>query len=395
MLSNGEKFQPHAMELAIAVHPAVKSAVVAGQGRFQISLLIEPADAWKIANGDKEDLRDVIWPTVIIANQSAPAHARLSKEHILIAREEKPFSRTSKGTIRRGPTLELYKADFDRVYDEADTINHDGAVLGNDQLSPEAIVDVVRAAFQELSLVQHLKDTDNFFTASAMDSLQVLTLGRRLRRRIPTDALQGAALDTRMIYRNPTVAAMAKAIYDSVAMPQQNGVHASDLNEESQTRHLLSKYTADFIPLETTSRTSSPRVSPTVVILTGSTGSLGSYILNDLMARIEVHEIWCLNRSADAESRQLVSNTRRGLSTDFAVRGVHFLQANLSLPTLGLIPEDLGYLHSRATHIIRTFHIAFSCRDRHLLTNAQTHNGALILICRWHHSSLKFKVSGI
>lgn len=355
VLSNGEKFQPHTMELAIASHPAVRSAVVAGQGRFQISLLIEPAESWKGSTENTEELRDIIWQTVVAANESAPAHARLSKEYIIIAKAEKPFARTSKGTIRRGPTLDLYKEEFDNVYDEDDATNHDEAVLGKDQLTLEAILDVVRATFREISLEQELKDTNDFFTASGIDSLQVMTLRRRLRRRLPINALKGPGLDNRMIYQNPTVATLAKAIYNSFIPPLSNGANTSDLGDESDIQHMLWEYTKDFPLPKGTFRASRSLVSPAVVILTGSTGSLGSYFLNDLMHQTAVQEIWCLNRTADAEQRQLVSNTLRGLRTDFASRRVRFLHADLSATTLGLSSEDLDHLQRAATHVIRTF----------------------------------------
>lgn len=51
-----------------------------------------------------------------------------------------------------------------------------------------------------------------------------------------------------------------------------------------------------------------------VVLLTGSTGSLGSYILIQLLSDHSVVKIYCLNRSAHAETRQKRIHEERGLS---------------------------------------------------------------------------------
>ena len=48
------------------------------------------------------------------------------------------------------------------------------------------------------------------------------------------------------------------------------------------------------------------------VLLTGSTGSLGSYILSSLASNSAVETIFCLNRGQDAQRRQMRSLKREG-----------------------------------------------------------------------------------
>lgn len=71
------------------------------------------------------------------------------------------------------------------------------------------------------------------------------------------------------------------------------------------------------------------------MIITGSTGSLGSYLLAELLQDPTVTRIYCLNRSADAAQRQLQSLKDKGLADELPPR-VEFLQASFGDKHLGL-----------------------------------------------------------
>ena len=150
---------------------------------------------------------------------------------------------------------------------------------------------------------------------------------------------------------------------------------------------LLEKYSSDLKPLPPLSQTSSP---DKYVILTGSTGALGSYILDNLIRDPSVSRIYCLNRSAIANDRQRLGNDSRGLSTDF--EKVRFILSDFSRPDLCLSQDVYAEVLNSVTHIIHnawminiklpisffeTTHIA---GVRHLidLSNASTHRAAII-----------------
>lgn len=79
---------------------------------------------------------------------------------------------------------------------------------------------------------------------------------------------------------------------------------------------------------------------PLTAILTGSTGTIGTFMLRALLARPEIGHVVCLNRSQDGgRAAQLSQFRAAGLDTrdlDQQPERVAFLQANLSLPLLGL-----------------------------------------------------------
>lgn len=101
------------------------------------------------------------------------------------------------------------------------------------------------------------------------------------------------------------------------------------------------------------------RQAPTdhmTVVLTGSTGSLGSYLLDALYHSKRVSHIICLNRSSNAAERHKHCGQQRGLSPLNPDR-VEFLKADLSKPKLGIDSAYFEYLRSTVTHIIRESHL--------------------------------------
>lgn len=88
------------------------------------------------------------------------------------------------------------------------------------------------------------------------------------------------------------------------------------------------------------------------VALTGSTGQLGAYLLDSLLANPAVEEVICLNRSEDAQDRQTRNHECRGLSTDIDANRLEFLRCDLSARHLGLSEASYFDLTSRITHII-------------------------------------------
>ena len=114
--SSAEKFNPIDMERTVCAHPAVKGAVVAGQGRFQASLLVEPVMHAAVGEAE-QSLREEIWATIEEANRSCVTQGRVEKHLIMFTRPSKPMLRTGKGTIRKRPTISQYD---DAMYLAAD-----------------------------------------------------------------------------------------------------------------------------------------------------------------------------------------------------------------------------------------------------------------------------------
>lgn len=101
-----------------------------------------------------------------------------------------------------------------------------------------------------------------------------------------------------------------------------------------------------------TEKTTKPTKPRMTIVLTGSTGSLGNYLLDALIRDPKVERVICLNRSSDAEQRQWKSHRIRGLSTELGPPKVEFLQCDVAKDFLGLSEAIYRYLSMEVTHII-------------------------------------------
>lgn len=357
VLSNGEKVQPHNMELIIGSNPMVKALVIGGQGRFQTSAIVQLVDELQASiPQQREEILDSLWPSIEQANESAPAHARLQRNFVVIVSPDKPLLTTSKGTVRRGPTIELYRQELEEAYARADIATSDD--VSQNKIDWDSAASLGRSLRDILASANLpvVRDEDDFFAVAGMDSLQVLTLRRILAANLGPQQDAARGVTTELIYKNSSVALLSKAL---LALKKDAGLTNGSSPHppvENTAQMFLDKYTA-ALPSYTNgyAKQHIAQREKLVVVLTGSTGSLGSYILDDLTKTEAVSEVWCLNRTDDAETRQRTANARRGLVTDFASHGVHFRQAALSEERLGLNAADYAYLAQHVTHILRTY----------------------------------------
>ncbi|KAJ0423276.1 hypothetical protein BJY00DRAFT_310406 [Aspergillus carlsbadensis] len=340
---NGEKTNPVSFEEKVSQHPAVRSALVVGSQRVEACLLIEAMGTEGLDEKAKSELVDVIWPTVEEANLLCPAHARVSKSKILVLDPARPMLRAGKGTIQRAGTVQLYHDEIDALYAETEIIpNTDRPGAGFTSL--EEAVTVLRSVVTDVTSRPEIKDGADFF-ALGMDSLQVLRLSRAIQATLGVSVPQG------VIYKNPSVERLAERLCS-----QGSTDGDGDRDRIGAMMQMLRSYEhrIDELAPKFSSPTKADRPRPTrqVVVLTGSTGTLGSFILAQLLSNPDVAHVYCLNRSQDSKAAQTTGNTARKLPHDFPSDKVTFVTADLTQASLGLDPRTYKTLLATATRII-------------------------------------------
>ena len=150
---------------------------------------------------------------------------------------------------------------------------------------------------------------------------------------------------------------------DNIARkPLLNDADSNSHTDEAQltTMKTLFKMYVDQLPYSSgKSLFPSPSCKSMVVILTGSTGSLGSYLLETLCLNPNVSFIYCLNRKTDAAKIQEELCSKRGLSPIKQHR-VKFFKADLSRAQFGLNSSDYEAMLNSVTHVIRESRSTFS-----------------------------------
>ena len=350
VFSNGEKFNPNDMEAILRSCPGIHSVLVVGQGRFRTTALLELKGNVPDTGEVRKEILDSISPYVTIANESAPAYARLDLDYIFFTKAGMPMLRTDKGTVKRRATNELYKEEIDQFYVDVEGLGDSSDTI---QLSPkdqDTLRVAIRKMLTEMDGLQEITSEQDFF-AAGMDSLQVMNLVRQLRSSL-RDHDGGAVsrlISPRTIYSNPNISKLAIA----VQFLTDHGKATSEGLEKdriSKMEELLAKY-SHSLPQPKVHNAQRQEQDLTVV-LTGSTGSLGSYLLDCLLANSQVTKVVCLNRGVDSEIKQKNVNQSRGLITEWGGKA-QFLTSDLSKGNLGLNANDYQLLVNETSFIIR------------------------------------------
>ena len=339
VFSNGEKLNPTDMEDLISVHPAIMSALVGGEGRFHSFLLVEPVD-FPSDQEARSTLLDDIWPTVQRANESCPSFGRIMKDCIIFTRSEKPVLRAAKGTVQRKATLKRYQEEIDIVCDSPDLPKGlpRGLVSG-----PEDLHEYLRRIIAAMvPLKEDLTDDADLFELG-LESLQAIALSKQINAYLKRYMPNTQHVSAEIIYAHSSLGELEKTLADlgRSAAPSIDVDKMQDVFEKS----------LKTLPPSHNNKQGAPGRS-FVVLLTGSTGSLGSYILSSLASNPAVEKIYCLNRGEDAQLRQMKSFEEKGLAFD--IEKMTFLQYNLSDPDLGLEHKVYESLAQSVTHVIHS-----------------------------------------
>ncbi|KAI9745048.1 MAG: hypothetical protein M1818_001326 [Claussenomyces sp. TS43310] len=357
VLSNGEKIAPALMEATMMSDPLVKGAMVVGRGRFQPAALIDLAE--EPPKGTKQRYQTVqrLLPVIAEANKHAPAHGKLDPYHILFADPKKPIHYLGQGKIQRYHTQELYEKDIEEVYRIADGASEQigfSRLPRLDFAKEESVTQWLKQLLAEVTGIKGL-DMDQDLFEAGLDSLQVIRMARELRLQAKRAGLETAGVKEfppTVIYAHPTLNQLTEFIFShSNTKPfgsgHANGYFRNSTAEDMQA--ILRTYT-NSLP-HSSQLSPPPSTENMTVILSGSTGSVGSYLLEALYNDKNVSHIICLNRKSNAADKHSQMGPKRGLSPLNTDR-VEFLKADFSKAQLGLEASVYERLLSSVTHVI-------------------------------------------
>ncbi|KAJ4403409.1 putative NRPS-like protein biosynthetic cluster [Gnomoniopsis sp. IMI 355080] len=354
VLSNGEKFNPVPSEVQISAHPLVSGALIFGQGHPQPCLILEP----KEPNQTLETLVDAVWPTIEKANAQAPGQARVTRDMILLSSPSRPFVRSAKGTVVRKTTGDQYKEEIAELYSRDISRNLEHIVLSS-PIDRQAAAKFVSEAVASVFAGHDPQPNDDLF-AQGLDSLQTMEIMKLLKAGIRSADCNAdiSWVTMKHIYEHPTISDLAHSILSTQSGAHMNGTarEADDSLSASQSRlqkmeKVLERYIRD-LPSFAGSGQSPDAVGKSHVILTGSTGSLGTQLLVKLLSEPNVARISCLDRSADAKDR-----IEKALSTwpsppNLEPSRVSFHQADYRAKDFGLPGEVLSELRATTNVLI-------------------------------------------
>lgn len=333
VLANGEKVSPSGFEAKLAENDHFRAALAFGDGKSEIGLLAEPAAS--SVTDDLEQFKELLWPDVLRLNETLDKHARIISKDLMIVVAPGSVPRSDKGAVVRREAYKKFSKEIAHAYAALGMAAHspEGAYLRLEELETE-LTDLIGRQFQWNGWPASINIDSDLFELG-IDSLQAT----QLRRTLASNAkhLPGAALiQNDFIYRYSTVRKIAAAL-------RQHQTNSTDIQDRDA---IVERFILANVALP----------ERKVILLTGSTGSLGAHLLAKLVSDPGVSQIVCLNRvhaGQSARERLLKSLREKRLGIhEQHWNKVKLLESNIADERLGLDEEEYTHLRQNITHVI-------------------------------------------
>ena len=353
VLANGEKILPRMLEESLSQNPTIRTAIAFGDSHFEIGVIIEPTIP--ILLEEYEDSLEAFWHMVVTANELMDDHARVSsKMAIIITTEGKKIPRSDKGSPMRKEVYALYEAEINTVYENLQKGYSSGLskMFNMDNLE-ECLQEIVRECLGKKLNARRWSVDDDFFDLG-MDSLQATRLRRMLI--AATGDVPGErdhiAIPRDFVYSHPSISQLVAALQQPSS---SNFIPRS--NREALMKDYMRQYSSSLLQEPYTAK----QFSGSVVLLTGSTGNLGAFLLEQLCKNPTVRRIICLGRQDKSEvditksylqtRQERVNRMRSIFLTKAQWSKIEFLYWDMGEELLGLDSPAYTTLSSEITHI--------------------------------------------
>ena len=319
-LINGEKVLPIPIEGRIRQDDLVREAVLFGFERTVPGVIIFRSNEHGLDLSDSEYLQ-AVWPTVEAANVSAPTFSRIPKDLVIVKGAEVTYPRTDKATFVRAQVYEQFVGDINRTYEQFESGNETSQGL---QLGQYELEEWLLSKFRQ-DIGMPLPNAEKDIFSAGVDSLQTTRIWRMIKKELDLGN-SGQSISQNIVFEKGTVKSLAAYLF---ALRIGN----EELEDEDETRvmkELIEKYSHFTQHFAAAQRSHDKEV----VVVTGATGNLGAFIIDELLSRQSVAEVWALVRA----SGQAVAGARIVESLEFR----HIKLTNEQHAKLRVIPSDLG-----------------------------------------------------
>ncbi|KAH7318820.1 hypothetical protein B0J17DRAFT_584211 [Rhizoctonia solani] len=358
ILLNGEKTNPGPMEGEIIKCPIVQYAIMFGRERNQTGVLIELEESankfYQTKEGRAKAIEE-IWPFIERANQTSPTHSRLEKGTVILVDPARPLPRTPKGTIPRSAALKLYTPNIEEMYLELE--KDSGAVEGVEPPQSWTSTEDVEAWISRSvhDLLDRKVDVAGDLFQQGMDSLTATMLLRVIKSALHASSdsnVQSAAtkINQQTIFGKPTVRQLAQLL---VQLSKNDSASIDPVVEALQSiLAMIRKYNSDWPRQEV--RSVQP-VHKERVVVTGTTGGLGSHLLAQLLQSDRIEKVWAMNRKSSRGNREREIASFEDKQLDVSLLRsdkLVFMDTDLEDPKLGLSNKAYDEIRGGATIII-------------------------------------------
>ncbi|KAL0144958.1 hypothetical protein V8B55DRAFT_1569449 [Mucor lusitanicus] len=293
VMENGEKTNPLPMEATIRQSPMVEQVAVIGHGRQCTAALIQLNARLAKCSSD-EEIYKAVYDAVKEANNECPNHSKIFPQMVKILPLDQELPTTSKGTIMRKKAEMAYQDAVEKLYKDfvegsSSRINS-SRDIDTSAWTFEQIEDfLVDSASEVLDIPRSIvKDHPKSLFHLGLNSINAIQLRNRI-----CEYFDDVA--SNFIYQHYSIQSMARTLMNS---------KGEDIQEQTEKRYQQTQRLAESYIKK--AKRDFPRASnqydesrPNVVLLTGATGSVGSFILRALLQDPVVTKVYCCVRGEE------------------------------------------------------------------------------------------------
>jgi thioester reductase-like protein len=288
IMENGEKTNPVPMETAIRQSNVVSQVAVLGHGR-QCTAALVTIDLDSSMNLSPDEIVSHVHDAVKEANKECPSHSTILPQMVKILPFNKSLPSTDKGTVMRKKAEQNYKDIVEKLYKdflEGPVRSKNENVDVSTWSSEQAKQFLIQSAADVLGLSpSDFKDPDQSIFDLGLNSLSSIQLRNKIAEYFDN-------VPQNFLFQHPSINSMAEAL-----MSEEKEDILEQAEKRSQQCHDLAnayikKAKNDFGVAKNFYSDKKDKV----ILLTGVTGSLGSFMLRDFLLDPSVKKVYCCIR---------------------------------------------------------------------------------------------------
>ncbi len=255
---------------------------------------------------------------------------------VLVLGPDKSLTRADKGSIMRKETYRMFEEEISQAYRDIENSGMDGFNLA---LNMDNLEENLKCLIQDnfsWKLESSKWGIDDDLFELGMDSLQAVKLRRLLLSSTAVTSDDHACRQRDSVYKHSTISQLASAFQGTAT----NG-------SEGQIQSFVDQYSI---------QAQSER--PNVILLTGSTGSLGANTLTHLASSPSISKVISLVRprnGSNGSERQSQALRAQKIHLNSALWDkVKVIQTDATMPRLGLADAEHERLLRQVTHVLHS-----------------------------------------
>ncbi|CAG8977856.1 hypothetical protein HYALB_00013133 [Hymenoscyphus albidus] len=343
--SNGENTSAGPLQLDIQTSSKYINTVLAlGHSKPCVSLLVELHEKY---DPESDDIRAEVWNTVRAINPKYPGHSQIMESMVRLLPKGEKLPVTPKGNVKRKEVMNLYAKYVDQFYSEY--TSPPTPRTSSSGFSHEAVGEYIRNILASISNT-HAADIHDWTTLYDLGVNSRLALS--LKATLTSQFNRPISLST--IFENPSISKLT-AYFTQPSSRSITPPPSEQVSSIETVHRIMSKLESEFGSWPSRATMTFPAPAKETILLTGSSGSLGTALLATLSGSSQVEKVYAMVRGPNHFAKLEKALGCRGMDLSILEKGSKVEVVNFSMqdPLLGLDLEKYSELANSVTVVVQ------------------------------------------